>query len=65
MLQYDWKAIVEKVELTLQPLFIMPLYEITENDINVEAHRGFDAAPVNLTSYLKNVFDITLEQEVN
>ena len=65
MLQYDWKAIVENEEkMMLQPLFILPTFEITVDTIQVEANLTINTA-INLTSYIKDVFNLDLQIERN
>ena len=65
MLQYDWKAIVENEEkMMLQPLFILPTFEITVDTIQVEANLTINTG-INLTSYIKDVFNVDLQIERN
>jgi len=65
MLQYDWKAIVENEEkMMLQPLFILPTFEITVDTIQVETNLTINTG-INLTSYIKDVFNVDLQIERN
>jgi len=65
MLQYDWKAIVENEEkMMLQPLFILPTFEITVDTIQVETNLTINTG-INLTSYIKDVFNLDLQIERN